>query len=183
MSSGLGGDSTALRGLEAHSGSARALAKLDELFRLCFRQQRDDFLAEALDGLVADRRNEKPAKDASRELLDFLDRLALPVDLRLERWRGKVDTGDAAIAAFSSPSRAAAVGRGEFVFAAARFGDKSGFDLVKPFGFFLYLAVYSSGRKAWTISVQAQPDQPVRVLNVTSSTLSFTATVETIREA
>ena len=37
--------------------------------------------------------------------------------------------------------------------------------------------------KAKTISVQAQPNQPVRVLKVTSSTPNFTIAVETSREA
>ena len=37
--------------------------------------------------------------------------------------------------------------------------------------------------KAKTISVQAQPNQPVRVLKVISSTPNFTAAVETIQEA
>ena len=132
MSSGLGGDGAALRRLEAQARCAFGLAEFDELVRLRFREQRPGFVAEVFDGLEGDRGDEKTAENRACEFLDFHDRFAVAFDFRLQRRRGEIDAGDAAVVTFGCPAQAAAVGRDEFVFAFAGRFDELRFDFLEP---------------------------------------------------
>jgi hypothetical protein len=82
-----------VRGLEAHTRRTLALAKLDELVRLRFREECLGFIAEVFDRLEADRRDEEAAENGAGELFDFLDRPAFAFDFGLERRRGEIDAG------------------------------------------------------------------------------------------
>ena len=55
-----------------------AKAKFDEFVRVGFDEQRLGFIAEVLDRLKADRRDEVAAENSAGEMLDFLDGFALP---------------------------------------------------------------------------------------------------------
>ena len=76
-----------------------------------FREQRGGFFTESLGRPVADSGDEEARENAAGELFDHFDDLPFLIDLRLVRRRGKVDTGDAAVAALCSPAHAAAAAR------------------------------------------------------------------------
>ena len=122
--------------LEADAGSAGALAELDQPVCVGFREQRGGFLTKSLDRPVVDSGDEEAGENAASEILNLFDDPPFLIDLRLERRRGEVDAGDAAVAALCSPAPAIAAGWCEFTFAAPRLGDEFCFEFFEPVGLF-----------------------------------------------